>query len=679
MSDRERRTEVARAAQQDDPQFEDQGQDRLRMAAMVRRKAVQPTNGGSELDGATRGKMEKALGAELSGVRVHTDGDAAQRSEQLGARAYTEGADVHFAAGQFQPGTKEGDRLIAHELTHVIQGGANKGGGAAASAKSAGGGGSGAAAHRKAEPEAEGAEAEGAEAPAAEGGESEGKEAEGGEAGVEVSDPAESAETEADSVADQATEKMHGDGEKGAEGGEAEARESEGEDMGAAEKTEETPKISAKLDGAARKVYRWQEYDRATKENTGAAHTIADKGQFGGISDETKAKSDAVTPQQIQQLEERLGTFAFAAGGSVGQSLTRAIKRLLDVELNNIKNTVTDLDAQKEKQKQLMTGIVGTNVKEPEKVAGSVENTMEALNTVFATGNLREQMTIVFNFSGNFQNLVLDDKGVLKDSMKDELADKGFVLEGRLNEIRAQQQKKGVTVPDGGGVAKEGEGDKARFPRLPEANKATGLQDAAREETPRDKDGKQLPSNQPAPKGDATRDEVDNPTPDSLEDKGMGLSPEEQKVQEEGVNWEMGVNKWQAKANSEFHEKMQALKMPFAAGPSGTTARLCDTAGLLGEPVDANLRLGCIGYLLPIQAHSLWEIVEGAKTKGIGAAEPSFTELGIDAYDHIEGLESAVEVIKDELKIPKAGKKPGPDPNTMAPAPGTPDDPGDKK
>ena len=81
-----------------------------------------PSGGGAPLAGAVRGKMEGQLGADLSNVRVHDHGQSAEAADQLGARAFTVGSDVHFNKGEFAPGTKEGDRLLAHELTHVVQG-----------------------------------------------------------------------------------------------------------------------------------------------------------------------------------------------------------------------------------------------------------------------------------------------------------------------------------------------------------------------------------------------------------------------------------------------------------------------------------------------------------------------------------------------------------------------------
>ena len=64
---------------------------------------------------------EARLGHDLSQVRIHADGEAARSARSLDARAYTVGSDVVFGAGQYRPGTRSGQRLLAHELTHVVQ------------------------------------------------------------------------------------------------------------------------------------------------------------------------------------------------------------------------------------------------------------------------------------------------------------------------------------------------------------------------------------------------------------------------------------------------------------------------------------------------------------------------------------------------------------------------------
>lgn len=76
---------------------------------------------GRPLDAATRARMEARFGADFGNVRVHTDEPAAAAARDLGAAAYTLGLDLVFAAGRYQPGTAAGDRLLAHELTHVLQ------------------------------------------------------------------------------------------------------------------------------------------------------------------------------------------------------------------------------------------------------------------------------------------------------------------------------------------------------------------------------------------------------------------------------------------------------------------------------------------------------------------------------------------------------------------------------
>ncbi|MCU0430758.1 MAG: DUF4157 domain-containing protein [Cytophagaceae bacterium] len=62
--------------------------------------------------------MEQSFQQDFSGVSIQTQ---SEKAENLGAKAYTQGSEVHFAPGEFQPSTKEGKELIGHELTHVVQ------------------------------------------------------------------------------------------------------------------------------------------------------------------------------------------------------------------------------------------------------------------------------------------------------------------------------------------------------------------------------------------------------------------------------------------------------------------------------------------------------------------------------------------------------------------------------
>lgn len=76
---------------------------------------------GSALDAAHGGRLGAAMDDDFGDVRIHTDATAARKATELGARAFTVGTHVAFAAGEYRPGTPEGDALLAHELAHVQQ------------------------------------------------------------------------------------------------------------------------------------------------------------------------------------------------------------------------------------------------------------------------------------------------------------------------------------------------------------------------------------------------------------------------------------------------------------------------------------------------------------------------------------------------------------------------------
>ncbi len=76
---------------------------------------------GTPLAPSTRNFFEPRLGLDLGAVRIHTGGVAAQSAQAIGARAYTLGSDIVFAAGTYFPGSTAGRQLLAHELAHVVQ------------------------------------------------------------------------------------------------------------------------------------------------------------------------------------------------------------------------------------------------------------------------------------------------------------------------------------------------------------------------------------------------------------------------------------------------------------------------------------------------------------------------------------------------------------------------------
>ncbi|WP_424103152.1 DUF4157 domain-containing protein [Moorena producens] len=78
-------------------------------------------SGGKPLDVGLQKAMGQAMGADFTGVRVHTDTRSDQLNRSIQAKAFTTGQDVFFRQGEYQPGTRGGQETIAHELTHVLQ------------------------------------------------------------------------------------------------------------------------------------------------------------------------------------------------------------------------------------------------------------------------------------------------------------------------------------------------------------------------------------------------------------------------------------------------------------------------------------------------------------------------------------------------------------------------------
>jgi hypothetical protein len=78
---------------------------------------LQPKSGGQPIPDQVRAKMETAFGMDFSDVRIHVG----QEATSIGAIAYTWGTNIHFAPGQYSPHTIQGQKLLGHELWHVVQ------------------------------------------------------------------------------------------------------------------------------------------------------------------------------------------------------------------------------------------------------------------------------------------------------------------------------------------------------------------------------------------------------------------------------------------------------------------------------------------------------------------------------------------------------------------------------
>lgn len=83
---------------------------------------VQSSRGkGSRLDTETRQQMSSKFGTDFSGVKIHNNSRAHHLAESINAKAFTVGEDIYFNKGEYNPGSYQGKKLLAHELTHTIQ------------------------------------------------------------------------------------------------------------------------------------------------------------------------------------------------------------------------------------------------------------------------------------------------------------------------------------------------------------------------------------------------------------------------------------------------------------------------------------------------------------------------------------------------------------------------------
>ncbi len=95
-------------------------EEELQMKEPPEKKSKSSVTSGTKVsmpDGV-KGKMENSFGTDFSNVNIHKD---SEQATNMGALAYTQGNDVHFAPGQYNPNTQEGQELLGHELAHVVQ------------------------------------------------------------------------------------------------------------------------------------------------------------------------------------------------------------------------------------------------------------------------------------------------------------------------------------------------------------------------------------------------------------------------------------------------------------------------------------------------------------------------------------------------------------------------------
>ncbi len=108
--------------EEEELQAKHDGKGASRMASQKLSEKVKSARGkGRPIPEQTRKRMEASFGVDLSSVRIHTGKEAEEMCKALNAQAFTIGKDIFFNSGKFNPETTSGERLLAHELTHVLQ------------------------------------------------------------------------------------------------------------------------------------------------------------------------------------------------------------------------------------------------------------------------------------------------------------------------------------------------------------------------------------------------------------------------------------------------------------------------------------------------------------------------------------------------------------------------------
>jgi len=113
--------QVEEEEEEEEEMMQPKSGDKVNSAPSWVSRQLKNNSGGAPLPGKTRSFMESRIGADFDHVRIHTDDKAAEMNNTLNARAFTNRDDIYFNRGQYDPSTKEGKHLLAHELTHVVQ------------------------------------------------------------------------------------------------------------------------------------------------------------------------------------------------------------------------------------------------------------------------------------------------------------------------------------------------------------------------------------------------------------------------------------------------------------------------------------------------------------------------------------------------------------------------------
>jgi hypothetical protein len=487
------------------------------------------------------------------------------------------------------------------------------------------------------------------------------RKADGADDKAEVSQPGEPAEQEADAKADAVAGDLHDGGDekkdekkKGAKGEKGE-KEGEGGDAKAGEKgdtKEAAAPISAKLEGVGRKIFRT------------ATPTAVVPGGAVELGGESQAKNPKFEADAIE-FEKNLGGVAFGKAQAIGAQIMDKVRSYIASKVGT-----EDLDKLGEETQKLLkacaSGASFAGSVKPEEIQDLLvgKTQLEALHAEIAAAkgdaeklkslpeppNLREQMTLIYNFGTKI--MIPDILKTPKDKLEElcnqskmnlpaverrvafmEEKAKGGAKDGRNlsgmvpgqagDTPKSEEDKKKEEDKKGGIVGGEG-GAAVKNPQAVEGQRTARVNrnDAESEKGKADaKSGGKDEAGQAAAGDAAKSSPASDRSANDLEAQGAGLSSREKAMQGGGdadpLKWAEGSKVWVANENDKWTKAVRELSLPIAAGPSGTTNVLMNINAMLGGADPQAARLACVGYLLPINAHSLVEICGSAAGHGV--------------------------------------------------------------
>lgn len=317
---------------------------------------------------------------------------------------------------------------------------------------------------------------------------------------------------------------------------------------------------------------------------------------------------------RVRALELTIGQIAEShpSGQAAGRALAARCIQIADAffaKVGEVQYMETNRHTKVAEAKSMGFGTaLGTDT---QAFAGAVTTMPDAIRAAGATGNIRETLTIANNFLWNFGTAFVNAEG--RDPEADAAIQALKTQEGAFAERLAVMSKAdSLIIPNS----------------APAIQAQITEQSAMREGVPAGT------SKQTTKTLGELRRELNKELPlSSAEMTMMGLSTSDTVSKEDldakRLTWEEGMRAFVIKSTA-FTQKLQQCAVPMGAGTSGTTARIMALGTTLGFTDAISLRAACIGYLIPIRAHTLWEVLQGAVAGGAPAPAQD-----LSAFDNV--------------------------------------------